>query len=280
MKSDDDQKPMDWRRYKKTFTLHPAILRVCRQVFEEGYEILYRENTAKATIYLWYDDDCSSHDFLGALLPLHDDGRRIAHRFIKWDVTVQLHIDIPKDVPNSIFRFISAILLAIPNLKKLKVRLMLWQSEDISNDTGRHTTFADRRNLNDIAEQIFRPFSNIRVRQAEFVDEQECPIPATLSLSRLMMSDIRPPLTLHRLFDDLNFFLENSLSEESIRVVRARLVPLEVACDQYDVDAFRYTLRSLLTYLRDFRDLVPPHSLVEFAQDSASAATGAVKISD
>ena len=50
------------------------------------------------------------------------------------------------------------------------------------------------------------------------------------------MSDVPPPMTLHRMFNDLDHFLDNLLSEQSRRVVKARLAPLRVACDQYDVD--------------------------------------------
>ena len=270
-KSDNNHKHISERRFKKTFKIYPAILVVCRQVYDQGYEILYRQNTATAIITLWHDDECSIVTCLDDLLPLHDLGVAFAQRFTNWDVTVKLNIEIPKDVPDTIFRFISDILREIPNLNKLKVRLELWD-EDLF-DPGSHVTFADPRDFNDIAEQIFRPFSTIRVRQAEFVDKLGCPISTTLSLSRLMMSESPPPMTLHRLFNDLSLFIDDSLSEQSRRVVKARLVPLEVACDQYDVDAFRSTLRSLLAYLNCFRDLVPPHHLVEFAQGSSSAAT-------
>lgn len=43
----------------------------------------------------------------------------------------------------------------------------------------------------------------------------------------------------------------------------ARLVPLEVACKYYDVDAFCCTLLLFLGYLSYFRGLVPPHRLVD-----------------
>lgn len=55
---------------------------------------------------------------------------------------------------------------------------------------------------------------------------------------------------------------------------------LGVAYDQYDVDAFRSTLRLLLTHLSYFRGLVPPQHLIEFAQDSMSTETGMGKSSD
>ena len=167
----------------------------------------------------------------------------------------------------------------IPNLNKLKVRLELWDHRDLF-DPESHIIFADPYDFDDIAEQIFRPFSIIRVRQVEFVDKREYPIRTTLSLSRLMMSDIPPPMTLHRLFNDLDLFLDNSLSEQSRRVVKARLALLGVACDQYNVDAFRSTLRLLLTYLSYFRGLVPPQHLIEFVQDSTFTETGMGKISD
>ena len=38
------------------------------------------------------------------------------------------------------------------------------------------------------------------------------------------------------------FFLDDSLTEQSCKVVKARLIPLELACDQYDVDTFRSTI--------------------------------------
>ena len=58
------------------------------------------------------------------------------------------------------------------------------------------------------------------------------------------------------------------------------LVPLEVTCNQYDFDAFRFTLQSLLAHLSHFRALVPPQHIVELAQDLASAETGMGKTSD
>ena len=219
--SDDSHKHISVRHFKKTFTFYPAILRVCRQVHYEGYEILYRQNTAKAAIILWSDGESSTVECLDDFIPLPDLGVTIAHSFIKWDVTVKLNTKIPKNVPDKIFTFISDILSVIPNLNKLKVRLELWDHRDLF-DPESHIIFADPHDFDDIAEQIFRPFSSIRVRQVEFVDKREYPIRTTLPLSRLMMSDIPPPMTLHRLFNDLDLFLDNSLSEQSRRVVKAR----------------------------------------------------------
>ena len=79
------------------------------------------------------------------------------------------------------------------------------------------------------------------------------------------MSDTAPPpITLHKLFDDLISFLDDSFTEQSCKMVKAHLAPLELACDQYDVDAFRFTLQVLLAYLSHFRALVPPQHIVEF----------------
>jgi len=115
-----------------------------------------------------------------------------------------------------------------------------------------------------------------------FVDKQGCLIHAAKSLSELMMSDTAPPpITLHELFDDLISFLDDSLTEQSFKVVKAtRLALLELACSQYDVDAFRSILRLLLEYLNCFRALVPPRHLVEFAQESAPAVIDMGKIPD
>ena len=92
------------------------------------------------------------------------------------------------------------------------------------------------------------------------------------------MSDTAPPPTLHELFDDLISFLDDSLTKQSCKVLKARLAPLELACNQYDFEAFRSTLRSLLTYFSYFRSLAPPQSLVELAQGLAFAKTGMGKI--
>ena len=275
-KCDDNHGHISERRLQNTFTFYPAILRVCRQVYTDGYEILYCQNIASANILLCYDDECSSVDLLDGISPYRLGGT-ISHRFLKWDISVKLHIEIPKGVPDKIFDFVSDILYVIPNLKHLKVRLEFY-SED--HDPESHITFADPLDFDDIAEQIFRPFSTIRVRRAEFVDKQGNPIRTTLSLSGLMMSDTPPPMKLHSLFDDLERFLDDSLTAQSRKVFEARLNPLELACRQYDVDAFRSTLRSLLPYLSQFRGLVPPQHLIEFAQDSASVETGMGKISD
>jgi hypothetical protein len=277
-KSDDNPKRIYGRRFRKNFKFYPAILAVCRQVYAEGYEILYRQNTATATMMLWDDDECSSVTCLKDLIPLHGLGVVICQRFTNWDVTVKLNIiKIPKDATDTIIRFTSDILREIPNLNKVKVRLELWKYRDLY-DPESHVTFADPRDFGDIAEQIFRPFSTIRVRQAEFIDKLGYPIRTTLPLSRLMMSESPPPMTLHRLFNDLSLFIDGSLSGQSRRVVKARLVPLQIACDQYDVDAFCFTLRSLLAYLSCVRDLVPPHHLVEFAQGSLCATTNMGRI--
>ena len=170
-------------------------------------------------------------------------------------------------MPDTMLKFTSKILRAVSSLNKLKVRLELWDNEDLY-DPESHVTFTDPQDF------------DIRARQVEFVDKREYPIRTTLPLSRFMMSDIPPSMTLHRLLNDLDLFLDDLLSEQSRRVVKARLAPLEMACDQYDVDAFRSTLRSFLTYLSYFRGLVPPQHLIEFAQDSASIETGMGKISD
>jgi hypothetical protein len=186
-------------------------------------------------------------------------------------------VQIPKDATNIIFDFVSGILRAIPNLNKLKVRLHLWDCPEFRE----LTTFANSHDFDDVAEQIFRPFSTIRVRQAEFVDKSGYPIRSALSLSRWMTSDTAPPpVTLHELFGDLSSFLDDSLSKQSRRAVNARLVHPEVACDQYDINTFRSTLRSLLENFGHFRGLVPPQHLVEFAQDSASAKTDIGRILD
>ncbi len=263
------------RPNKRTFTFYPAILCVSQQVHDEGYEILYRQNTATATIDP--EEGYCTIEWLDSLIPNDDLDVAIACRFTKWDITIELNINIPEDATNTIFDFISSILRPIPNLKKLKVRLYLWDYPE-----GREfITFANPHDFDDIAEQIFRPFSTIRVRQAEFVDKEGYPIRAALSLSGLMMSDTAPPpIMLHQLFDDLNSFLVDSLTEQSLNVVKARLAPLELARDQYDVDGFRSTLRSLLAHLKSSRALVPPQYLVEFAQDSAPAVTDMGKIPD
>ena len=54
-KSNDNHKYISQRHYKKTFTFYPAILRVYQRVYKKGYEILYYQNIARATITLWYD---------------------------------------------------------------------------------------------------------------------------------------------------------------------------------------------------------------------------------
>ncbi|KAK3167985.1 hypothetical protein OEA41_004431 [Lepraria neglecta] len=275
--NNDKLKRLLVRPNKRTFTFYPAILCVSQQVHNEGYEILYRQNTATATINLDPEDEYSTVECLDNLIPPDNLGAAIACRFTKWEVTVKLNINVPKDATNIIFDFVSGILRAIPNMNKLKVQLNLWDYPE----RRELITFANPYDFDDIAEQIFRPFSTIRVRQAEFVDKSGYPIRSALSLSRLMMSDTAPPaITLHELFNDLSLFLDDSLSKQSRRVVNARLVPLEVACDQYDVDTFRSTLRSLLAYFSYFRGLVAPQHLVKFAQDSASAETGNGRIPD
>ena len=102
-----------------------------------------------------------------------------SNRFTKWDVTVKLNINIPKDATNAIFDFVSGSLRPIPNLNKLKVQLNLWDYPE----RRKFITFANPHDFDDIAEQILRPFSTIRVKQVDFVDKQGYPIRAALSLS-------------------------------------------------------------------------------------------------
>ncbi len=266
------------RPNKRTFTFCPAILCVSQQVQIEGYEILYHQNTATATINLDSDDERSTVECLDNLIPFDGLGVAIACRFTKWDVTVKLNIQPSKDATNIIFHFVSGVLRAIPNLNKLKVQLKLWDYPECQ----KFITFANPHDFDDMAEQILRPFSIIRIKQVDFVDKQGCLIHAAKSLSELMMSDTAPsPITLHELFDDLISFLDDSLTEQSLQVVKAtRLALLKLARSQYDVDAFRFILRSLLENLNCFRALVPPRHLVEFAQDSAPAVIDMGKIPD
>ncbi len=258
------------RPSKRTFAFYPAILGVSLQLHEEGYEVLYHQNTATATMNLDPEEGWSTTECLDNLIPLDNPGGAIACRFNKWDVTIRLNLDIPREATNTIFDFVSGVLRAIPDLNKLRVQLHLWDYPEPRESI----TFANPHDFDDIAEQVLRPFSIIRVRQANFVDKHGHPIGAALPLSRLMMSDTAPPpITLHGLFGDLSTFLDHSLSEQSRTLVDVRLVPLKVARDQYDVDAFRFTLRSLLAHYSCFRGLAPPQHLIEFAQDSASAET-------
>ncbi len=242
---------------KRTFAFYPAILCVSQQVLNEGYEILYHQNTATATISLDSDDERSTVECLDNLIPF--DGL-IACRFTTWNVTIKLNIQPSKYATNMIFDFVSRVLRANPNLNKLKVQLKLWDYPE----RRKFITFPNPHDFDDIAERILRPFSIIRIKQADFVDKQG--IRAALSLSKLMMSDTPPPpITLHELFNYLISFLHDSLPEQSFGVVKARLALLELARSQYDVDAFRSILRLLLEYLNCSRDLVLPRHLVEFA---------------
>ena len=139
-----------------------------------------------------------------------------------------MHHQPSKDATNITFDFVSGILRAIPDLNKLKVQLHLWDYPGHREPI----TFANPDDFHDIAEQVFRPLSTLRVRQAEFVDNHDHSIHAALSLSRFIMSDTAPPpITLHKLSDNLISFLDDLLSEQSRRVVKARLVPLEVTCN-------------------------------------------------
>ena len=204
------------RPNKRTFTLYPAILCVSQQVHNEGNEVPYRQNTATATINLAPDGERSTIECLNRLIPFDDLGAAIACRSTKSYVTVRLNINIPEDATKIIFNFVSGILRAIPSLNKLKVQLNLWDYPE----PRKLITFANPPDFDDIAEQIFRPFSTIRVRQADFVDKQGYPIRATLSLSNLMMGDTTPsPITLHELFDDLISFLDGSLPRAYIQFI-------------------------------------------------------------
>lgn len=261
--------------FDQNFTLYPAVLRVCRQIYDEGKDILYRQNTAKAIM--------SSRDqFLGSppnirclhiLSPWGSRELELTRHFIKWEVTVMVYQACPRNARAMVAEFISKILWEIPKLHELKVRLR-WYNECCGIRIANHQDF------DDMAEQLFRPFSTLRVRKAEFVDQNDRPIRTILSLSRLMMSDTPPAHTLHDLLNDLNFFLDYSLTEPSRTVVKSRTPLLVVARDEYDVEAFRFALRQFLAYLRYYRGLEPPRHLLEFAQDSVSAATNTGRITD
>ena len=110
---------------KRTFTFYSAILCVSQQVHNKGYEILYCQNTATATINLDSVDEHFTVKCLDNLIPFDDLGVAITCRFIKWDITVKLNVNISKDVTNTILNFVSGILHAISNLNKLKVQLNL-----------------------------------------------------------------------------------------------------------------------------------------------------------
>ncbi|MCJ1466851.1 hypothetical protein MMC07_005472 [Pseudocyphellaria aurata] len=254
------------RQSSRNFTFYPAILRVCRQVYNEGYEILYRHNIATASITSWHDDSTAVVMFLDdILLPLYIDEIAIAGHFSRWDVTLRVNLDVPKDVTDTIYYTIFDYLRPNPNLDVLTVRL---KPLDDPYNLGSSVAFDNSQDLEELAEQVFRPFSTLRVRQVEFVDEQGHSIRTTLSLARLMMSDSPPPITLHELWTILAKFLQNSLTEKSYRVMKARLHPLRIARDFYDVDAFYFALRPILSYLC-IRGLVPPKQVAEFAQGSA-----------
>ena len=118
-------------------------------------------------------------------------------------------MNVPKAATSIIFDFVSSILRAIPNLTKLKVQLNLWDTEP-----RKFIIFANSHDFDDITEQFFRPFSIVRVKQADFIDKQGYLIGAVMSLSKLITSDAAPPpFTLHELFDDLISFLDDSLTE-------------------------------------------------------------------
>ena len=263
---------------------YPAILCVCRQIFDEGYEILYHHNTAAAIIDGF--DQFYTVGHLNSIAPKELRDHKFARRFTKWSITFSVFFKHPDrhildKIRDGTSVFISKILSVIPNLNELKGRIEL-EDYDSVTEIGLDGifVFANHLDLGDVAEQIFRPFSSVRVKNAEFVDQKGQPIRTTLSLSRLMMSDYPPLITLHKLYLDLIAFLEGSLSEDSHRVVTARLALLELASTQCDIDVFRFALRPLLDYLIHYRGLIPPQHLVEFAQDSATTATGIRWITD
>lgn len=257
------------------FDLYPAILCVCRQIFDEGYEILYHHNTAEFSL-TEYETWPVAH-YINSGFTSGISGDLIARRFTKWTITVTLESDFVEDtlddVRNSIFKFASKILSAIPNLNKLKGKIRLCPPYDIPSELWSDLNKDSFANKQDFAEQVFRSLSMLRVRDAEFVDSKGYPLHSTLSLSRLMMSDTPPPITLYKLFKDLTAFLDGSLSRQARAVINRRLALLKLARDHYDVDAFGSALRPILHSLSYYRGLVPPQHLVEFAQDSAPTAT-------
>lgn len=264
-----------YRFNEKSFTLYPAILRVCRQIYEEGKDILYRQNTAKATLS-WRNERLlfppSSMSCLHNILPLGSHDFELTRRFTKWDVTVEVYLDCPRTVRFMVANFIFGILCTIPNLHELKVRL-LWYGMGNQIQIGNHQDF------DDVAEQLFRPFSKLRVRKVDFVDKDGRPIRTMESLSRLMMSDT-PPHDLHGLLNNLYFFIDHSIAAPSRPMVKSHTFLLTAARNEYDVEAFRFALRQFLAYLRHFRGLEPPEHILEFAQDSVSAATNMGRIID
>lgn len=266
------------RRNKRTFTFYPAILCVSQQLYAEGYEVLYGQNTVTATINLEPRSVDSFTECLGNLISFHASydnyDSAVARRFNKWHVTIKQHIEIPVQGNEVVSKFVSRFLRTIPNLAKLKVQLHLWTQPERWKFPERRKsfTFDNPQNFDDFADQILRPFSAVRVRQAEFVDQQASPIRAASSLSRLMMSDT-PSTDIRDLFYDLSSFLRHAVSYESRGVLMCRLIPLEIALDQYDVDNFRFHLRSILASLSSFRGLTLPQHLLEFAQDLASFET-------
>ena len=253
-----------------TFKFYPSILGVCRQLYLEGGNILYFQNIATATVTVWGSSDCVPFRYLDGVISEYSE--KILRRFTRWDILVRVQFEDLETEIDTISKFVTETLSKIPNLTRLWVRLLIWGPQDeLESDDAYPFHFDNPRDLDDIAEQIFRPFSILRVKQAEFTDDEGKPLYSTLPLSRLMMSDHPSSVTLYKLISDLRYFLVDSLSETSLKILNPRLALLRIARDQYDVPAFRFALRSILTYLISFRGLTPPSHLVAYVQDSTPA---------
>lgn len=251
-------------RNYKSYDFYPAILRASKQLYREGREILYHKNTAKAFI-VW--DDVRVNGYIMSITShiSRNDRQEVFRRFARWDITFIIPEKIPKFPAGAPIVFILSVFRHNLNVINIKVRLQLWTG---SKDK-KYVDFAHSVDLEDLAEQVLRPFAAIRVKQIDFVDGHGRHIEAANGLSRLIISETTAPrVTIYEVWDEMGHFIKHSFAETSKNVVLARYNAVTAALNRWDVNAFRFALREFINYLRHVRGLVPPQHLIDFAKTS------------
>jgi hypothetical protein len=158
---------------RKTLDLHPAVLCVSKQLYQEGRQILYGQNSFD--VKLWYDDYCDFYD--------DEDDYGARSRFMRcgWDmlnfveamtiplslrVFVQrLHLTISISAYDDEFdirRVIRAFIRRLPLLRGVKSLVIHLEKDDDSDDDDDDDDDDGENWYIEWANNLFRPFGLVR----------------------------------------------------------------------------------------------------------------------
>ena len=261
---------LQYSGFHHAYKIYPSILAVCRQIYEEGYEILYHQNTA-------YADIRSRHIYSRVLTrrltrrdlhPMyltdadHKDNVDLAivRRFTKWKICIMAEAEQPSQICSSISQLVREILYEVQNLDKLKVQLDVLPVPPMCADEdawiGRQPPSFD-----EVAYKVLQPFEDVRVREAEFVNHHGHPIDSAFSLRQLITYNF--PLS--DFLKEINLYINKLVDVEEHMYEMPCLVRLKTSCDQHDVSTFRRALLEVLEWLIYDLKLDPPQHLRDFA---------------